>query len=71
MFKVVNDPKSSVTAADRIDQSEITRVLFNMNEELAYTVYQIDQNIGLVSELMEKDKEYTKEGVKLNCLESL
>jgi hypothetical protein len=41
-----------------------------MNEELAYTVYQIDQNIGLVSELMEKDKEYTKEG-KLNCLESL
>jgi hypothetical protein len=32
-----------------------------MNEELAYTVYQIDQNIGLVSEL-EKDKEYTKEG---------
>jgi hypothetical protein len=43
-----------------------------MNEELAYTVYQIDQNIGLVSELMEKDKEYTKEGgVKLNCLESL
>jgi hypothetical protein len=40
-----------------------------MNEELAYTVYQIDQNIGLVSELME-DKEYTKEG-KLNCLESL
>jgi hypothetical protein len=24
MFKVVNDPKSSVTAADRIDQSEIT-----------------------------------------------
>jgi hypothetical protein len=33
-----------------------------MNEELAYTVYQIDQNIGLVSELMEKDKEYTKRG---------
>ncbi len=72
MFKVVNDPKSSVTAADRIDQSEITRVLFNMNEELAYTVYQIDQNIGLVSELMEKDKGYTKEGAKIKAaLENL
>jgi photosystem II stability/assembly factor-like uncharacterized protein len=67
-FKVVNDPKSSVSAADRKRQSEITRVLFNMNEELAYTVYQIDQDIVLIKELMEKDKEYSKEGAKVKAV---
>ncbi|UQD57625.1 hypothetical protein [Flavobacterium sp. K5-23] len=67
-FKVVNDPKSSVSAADRKSQSEITRVLFNMNEELAYTVYQIDQDIVLITELMEKDKGYAKEGAKVKAV---
>ncbi len=64
MFKVLNDPKSGVSADDRKKQSEITRVLFNMNEELAYTVYQIDQDVVLITELMEKDKGYAKEGAK-------
>jgi hypothetical protein len=53
-----------VLLQDRIDQSEITRVLFNMNEELAYTVYQIDQNIGLRN-LWRKTKNIKKEGGKV------
>jgi hypothetical protein len=60
MFKVVNDLRVVLTA-DRIDQSEITCIV-QYERRISYTVYQIDQNIGLVSELMEKDKEYTKRG---------
>ncbi|TDE30578.1 hypothetical protein E0I61_06195 [Flavobacterium ranwuense] len=65
MLKVVNDPKSSISATDRQKERKITRVLFNMNEELAYTVYEIDQTNSLLTELMAKDKAYTKEATKI------
>ncbi|RTY89815.1 hypothetical protein [Flavobacterium sp. GT3R68] len=65
IIKAVNDPKSSISLADRQKEKQITRILFNMNEELAYTVYQIDQTTSLLTELMEKDKGYTKEATKI------
>ena len=66
-IKVLNDPKSSITAADRLKQKETTRTLFNMNEELAYTVYEIDETVKLLDQLMEKNKKFTKEGTKIKA----
>jgi photosystem II stability/assembly factor-like uncharacterized protein len=64
-IKVLNDPKSSIAAADRLKQKEITRLLFNMNEELAYTVYEIDETVKLLEQLMEKNKKFSKDGTKI------
>ena len=64
-FKVVNDPKSSITAADRLKQNQTARALFNLNEELAYTVYEMDETVKLLTQLIEKNKSYTKEGTKI------
>ena len=64
-FKVVNDPKSAISAADRLKQQTTTRTLFNMNEELAYAVYEVDESIKLIDLLVEKNKGFAKEGAKL------
>ena len=64
-FKVVNDPKSSISAADRLKQNQTARALFNWNEELAYTVYEMDETVKLLSQIIEKNKGYTKEGTKI------
>jgi photosystem II stability/assembly factor-like uncharacterized protein len=64
-FKIVNDPKSAVSDSDRIKQKETTRTLFNMNETLAYNVYQIDENVKLISQIIEKNKSFSKEGSKI------
>jgi photosystem II stability/assembly factor-like uncharacterized protein len=64
-FKVVNDPKSAISATDRIKQKETTRTLFNMCEELAYTVYQIDETLKIIDLLTEKNKGFAKDGVKI------
>ncbi len=64
-FKVVNDPKSAISAADRLKQKETTRTLFNMCEELAYTVYEIDETLKTVDLLIEKNKGFAKDGAKI------
>lgn len=64
-FKVVNDPKSAISAQDRLKQKETTRILFNMNEELAYTVYQIDETVKVLNLLAEKNKSFSKESLKI------
>ena len=64
-FKVVNDPKSAISAADRLKQKETTRTLFNMCEELAYTVYEIDETLKVVDLLIEKNKGFAKDGAKI------
>ncbi len=64
-FKVVNDPKSAITAADRKKQKETTKLLFDMNQELAYTVYQIDETVKNIDKLIEKNKDFAKEGAKI------
>lgn len=64
-FKVINDPKSTISATDRLKQKETTRTLFNMCEELAYTVYQIDENLKVIDLLTEKNKVFAKDGAKI------
>jgi hypothetical protein len=46
--------KSSITASDRVKQKETTRELFNKNEELAYAVYEIDETVKLLNQLIAK-----------------
>ena len=62
---VQNDPKSAVSKDDRKIQMETTRTLFNMNEKLAYSVYEIDETLKLLTQLIEKNKGFTKEGTKI------
>lgn len=64
-IKVLNDPKSSISAAARLKQNQTARALFNLNEELAYTVYEMDETIKLLTLLIEKNKGYAKEGSKI------
>lgn len=64
-LKVLNDPKSSISAADRLKQKETTRELFNKNEELAYTVYEIEETVKLLDQLIAKNKSFTKQGTKI------
>jgi photosystem II stability/assembly factor-like uncharacterized protein len=66
-FKVINDPKSSITEADRLKQKETTQVLYNMTEKLAYTVYQIDETVKLLNQIMEKNKSFAKDGTKIKA----
>ena len=64
-FKVVNDPKSAISSVDRLKQKETTRTLFNMCEELAYTVYHIDETNKFVDQLIIKNKNFSKNGNKI------
>jgi photosystem II stability/assembly factor-like uncharacterized protein len=64
-FKVLNDPKSAITATDRKKQKETTKILFDMNQELAYAVYQIDETVKILDVLIEKNKNFAKDGIKI------
>ena len=66
-FKVVNDLKSTLSASDRLKQQTTTRTLFNMNEELAYAVYEIDETLKLLNLIVEKNKNFAKEGAKIKA----
>ncbi|PQJ22906.1 hypothetical protein [Tenacibaculum sp. SG-28] len=45
--EIINDPNSIISQSDRIAQEKTTKELFDDMEELAYLVYQIDENIKL------------------------
>ena len=66
-FAVKNDPKSAVSKEDRKTQTETTRTLFNMNEKLAYSVYEIDEIVKLLNQSIEKNKGFSKEGNKIKA----
>jgi hypothetical protein len=65
-FKVVNDPKSVISAAERKKQAETTKMLFDKNEELAYMVYELDEMIALNKKIMEKDAKSAKSNGKID-----
>ncbi len=46
-----NDPKSSLTDAERKANNEITIKLYNMSQELAYLVYEIDEILAKAEEV--------------------
>ncbi len=52
---IKNDPASLITGKDRIAQQKTAQELFNNMEDLAYLVYQIDQNIKKAEEVAKND----------------
>ncbi|HMQ06911.1 MAG TPA: hypothetical protein PKC30_06385 [Saprospiraceae bacterium] len=54
-IEVINDPNSLVTADDRIEHKQMVQLLFNMNEELAYTVYKMQTIIQTAEQLKKED----------------
>jgi photosystem II stability/assembly factor-like uncharacterized protein len=64
-FKVINDPKSPIPPADRLKQKEATQKLYGMTQELAYMVYQVDETVKILDQIMEKNKGFIKEGAKI------
>ncbi|MES2811669.1 MAG: hypothetical protein V4670_04290 [Bacteroidota bacterium] len=65
-FKVVNDPTSAITLEDRKKQRETTKVLYDMTQQLAYTVYEIDEVQKSITQIQEKDKSFKKEGDQIS-----
>ncbi|MEL6191130.1 MAG: hypothetical protein AAFR66_03735 [Bacteroidota bacterium] len=45
-ISIENDPNSLITDSERIANHETTQKLFNMSEELAYMVYELDEIMG-------------------------
>ncbi|NQZ75183.1 MAG: hypothetical protein HRT61_03585 [Ekhidna sp.] len=50
---LVNDPKSTITDAERIANQETVIKLYDMSEQLAYMVYQMDEIIAKAEEVKE------------------
>lgn len=58
---VVNyDPKSTISLADRKLQEEATKKLFNMSQELAYTVYTLDEYLKIAEGVKAKNAQGAK-----------
>jgi photosystem II stability/assembly factor-like uncharacterized protein len=55
-IEVMNDPKSEITREERLLNHEQTMKLFNMSEDLAYLVYQIDEWTKATAALSEAGK---------------
>ncbi|MEM8896096.1 MAG: hypothetical protein AAGC88_16075, partial [Bacteroidota bacterium] len=54
-IELVYDPASSLTVAEREEKNRITVKLYDMTEELAYLVYQIDSEIEYAESIAAKD----------------
>ncbi len=55
-FEIVYDEDSPIALADRKQQQEMTKKLYNMSEHLAYKVYQVDEMIAFADQAMENPK---------------
>jgi photosystem II stability/assembly factor-like uncharacterized protein len=64
-IEVQYDPKSSFTLAERTEQQKVTKELFDMIQDLAYLVYQIDQWDEKVEEFQKKNSAPNKTVQKL------
>jgi photosystem II stability/assembly factor-like uncharacterized protein len=66
------DEKSLTTLQERRDQEKLTRVLFDMVEDLAYTVYELNETQDKAKEVMENNPKGKKTAQKLyDALEAL
>jgi hypothetical protein len=54
------DPTSLLTAAERKEKHEITMKLYDMSQELAYFVYEIDENISKAEEISKDNQSAAK-----------
>ncbi|UII31703.1 hypothetical protein LVD17_25775 [Fulvivirga ulvae] len=57
---LVNDPTSLLTDADRKVKHDVTMKLYNMSEDLAYTVYEMDEWIARAENLLREDAKSKK-----------
>lgn len=49
--RLINDPKSQITKEERLANQEATNKLYDMSEELAYMVYEIDAILAKAEEV--------------------
>lgn len=54
------DPKSDISLADRKKQEETTKKLYDMSQELAYTVYTLDEYLKIAEAVKAKDAKGAK-----------
>ncbi|MFT5863987.1 MAG: photosystem II stability/assembly factor-like uncharacterized protein [Flavobacteriales bacterium] len=59
-FEVKNDPKSLITSGERTAQHKTTMELYNLQEDLAYMVYQIDEINNKAQSIIRTDKKGKK-----------
>ncbi len=71
-FDVKYDEKSVTTLEQRKEQEALTKKLFNMVEELAYMVYEINETQAKANEIIESNSKGKKDAQKLfDALENL
>ena len=61
----MNDPESAISKEDRQKQRETTKVLYDMTQKLAYTVYELDEIVKATNSIKEKEKSFAKDGDKI------
>ena len=71
IIETIYDPKSPFTLEERKRQETVTADLFNVTQELAYFVYQIDTYREAFAEIQTKQKLSKELGVWLNELNTL
>ncbi|MDX2302491.1 MAG: hypothetical protein NW226_06800 [Microscillaceae bacterium] len=54
-IELVNDPNSLLTAQDREANHKTTMKLYNMSQELAYLVYELDETLAHAEKLLKED----------------
>jgi len=54
-IELINDPTSVLTDADRISLAGTTQKLYDMCQDLAYLVYQIDEHLEMAQALIDED----------------
>jgi len=59
-FEIKNDPKSYITGSERAEQFTTSNQLFDMQEDLAYMVYQINLITTKATDAIKKDAKATK-----------
>ena len=59
-FEVKNDPKSSISNQDRTKQYNTTKELYNLTEDLAYAVYEIDEMIDFATKTAKQSPKLKK-----------
>lgn len=59
-IEVVYDPKSDISLTDRRKQEELTRELFDLTQDLAYLVYQVDSYLEQIEKVKSADPKSAK-----------
>ncbi len=64
-FELKYDPSSSLSAQDRISKNATTMKLYDMTQELAYVVYEMDEMIAVAEKLKKENRKARKSATTL------